>query len=215
MTVVGVTAEMRYRSLRSGAGGPEDPDLFFPYAQRPDRTITVVASTAGDPALQAAAIRDAIHRFDRDLPVRDARAMAAIVADRTAQFRLTAGMMGVFGIVALVLAGIGVYGLINYSVTERRQEIGVRVALGAGRREIYALVLKDGLVLTSAGLAIGLVAAFPASRLLGSQLYGVGAFDPATYTAIVALLAATAVAATLVPAWRAARLDPILALRAE
>ena len=215
LTVVGVTAEMRYRSLRANVDGPEDPDVFFPYAQLPDRAVTIVVSTAGDPSLQAAAVRDAIQRFDRDLPVRDARAMATTVADRTSEYRLTAGMMGIFGVVALVLAGIGVYGLINYSVTQRRQEIGVRIALGAGRWEIYQLVLKDGLLLTAIGLAIGLGTAFPASKLLASQLYGVGPFDPATYLAIAAVLTGTALAATLVPAWRAARLDPIVALRAE
>ena len=213
--VVGVAPDLRYRSLRVGVDGPEDPDLFFAYAQQPDRGLTIVASTAGDPVPLSAAVRDTVQRFDRDLPVRDARTISSSIAERTAQFRLTAGMMGIFGAAALLLAGIGVYGLINYSVAQRRQEIGVRVALGAGRREIYALVLRDGFLLTAIGLAIGLVAAFPASRLLATQLYGVNAFDPATYAAIAGLLTLTSLAATLIPARRAARRDPIAALRSE
>jgi putative ABC transport system permease protein len=123
--------------------------------------------------------------------------------------------MSFFGIVALLLAGIGVYGLINYSVMQRQQELGVRLALGAGRREIYALVLKDAMRLTLAGLVIGLAAALPSARLLRAQLYGVTASDPATYASIIALLLTVALGATVLPARRAARLDPIVALRAD
>ena len=215
LTVVGVAPDLRYRSLRANVDGPEDPDMYFPYAQQPDRTIAIVANTTGDPSAIAPAIREAVHQFDRDMPIRSERTMESLIADRTAPFRLTAAMMGTFGVAALLLAGIGVYGLINYSVAQRRQEIGVRVALGAGRREIYALIMKDGFLLTLAGLGIGLGAAFPASRLLATQLYGVHAFDPATYAAIAGILIVTSFAATLIPAHRAARLDPILALRAE
>jgi ABC-type antimicrobial peptide transport system permease subunit len=118
-------------------------------------------------------------------------------------------------VVALLLAGIGVYGLINYSVTQRRQEIGVRVALGAGRGEIYRLVLTEALKLTLAGLAIGVVAALPCAKLISTQLYGVTTSDPATYAAITALLLTVGIAATLLPARRASRVDPIVALRAE
>jgi len=123
--------------------------------------------------------------------------------------------MSFFGVVALLLAAIGVYGLINYSVAQRRQEIGVRVALGAGRRDIYRLVLKDALKLIVAGLVIGGVAALPGARLLGTQLYGVTPGDPLTYGAIMTLLLLVGIAATLLPARRAARVDPIVALRAD
>ena len=123
--------------------------------------------------------------------------------------------MSFFGVVALLLAAIGVYGLINYSVAQRRQEIGVRVALGAGRREIYRLVMKDALKLIVAGLVIGLAAALPGARLLGTQLYGVTPGDPLTYGAIMTLLLIVGIAATLLPARRAARVDPIVALRAD
>ena len=216
ITVIGLVADVRYRSLIVDvARNPEDPDIYFPFAQRPDRGLSVVASTNGNPALLIPSMRDAIQRFDRDIPTFSERSMAGLIGDRMAAFRLSAGVMSLFGIVALVLAGIGVYGLINYSVTERQQEIGVRVALGADRGQIYRLVLADAVKLTLAGLAIGVAAALPCAKLIGAQLYGVTPSDPTTYAAIMALLLTVGIAATLVPARRAARLDPIVALRAE
>jgi putative ABC transport system permease protein len=216
ITVVGVVGDLRYRSLTVDATRePDDPDIYFPYAQRPDRTVALVASTSASPALLIPSTRDAIQRFDRDVSTFAERAMSGLIADRMAAFRLSAGIMSFFGMVALLLAGIGVYGLINYSVTQRRQEIGVRVALGAGRREIYRLVMTDALKLTVAGLAIGAAAALPCATLIRTQLYGVTTTDPATYAAILALLLSVGVGATLLPARRAARVDPIVALRAE
>jgi putative ABC transport system permease protein len=216
ITVVGVAEDVRFRSLTvDAARNPEDPDVYFPYAQRPYRVPSLVASTSGNPARLIPALREAIQRSDRDIPTFSERPMAGLIADRMAPFRLSAGVMSLFGIIALLLAGIGVYGLINYSVTHRQQEIGVRVALGAGRREIYQLVLTDALKLTLAGLAIGLVAALPTATLIRAQLYGVTTNDPATYAAIMALLLLAGLAATLLPARRASRVDPIVALRAE
>jgi predicted permease len=159
--------------------------------------------------------RDAVHALDHDAPTYGEGPFSRLIAARMASFRLSAGVMSFFGIVALLLAGIGVYGLINYSVMQRQQELGVRLALGAGRREIYALVLKDAMRLTLAGLVIGLAAALPSARLLRAQLYGVTASDPATYASIIALLLTVALGATVLPARRAARLDPIVALRAD
>ena len=216
ITVVGLAGDVRYRSLTVDvARNPEDPDIYFPYAQRPDRGLSLVASTGGNPALLIPSMRDAIQRFDRDIPTFSERPMAGLIGDRMAPFRLSAGVMSLFGVVALLLAGIGVYGLINYSVTQRQQEIGVRVALGANRSEIYRLMLTEALKLTLAGLAIGVVATLPCARLISTELYGVTTSDPATYAAIMALLLMVGVAATLLPARRASRVDPIVALRAE
>jgi predicted permease len=216
ITIVGVAADVRYRSLIADVNvAPEDPDLYVPFAQAPSHSLAVVVSSDGDPAPLASAVRDTLLAIDRDIPVYRESTMRALVARRTAPYRVSAGMMSFFGGVALLLAGIGVYGLINYSVAQRRQEIGVRVALGAGRREIYALVLKDALLLTAAGLSIGAVAAVCSARVIGTQLYGVTPTDPLTYVTIAALLLVVAVAATLVPARRAARVDPIIALRAD
>jgi putative ABC transport system permease protein len=217
ITVVGIVGDLRYRSLTADASRqPEDPDIYFPYAQRPDRTVALVAEASNtSPTLLLPSMRDAIQRFDRDIPAFSERAMSALVADRMSAFRLSAGVMSCFGLVALLLAGIGVYGLINYSVAQRRQELGVRVALGAGRAEIYRLVMTDALKLTLAGLAIGAAAALPCATLIRTQLYGVTTTDPATYAAIMALLLTVALGATLLPARRASRVDPIVALRTE
>ena len=216
ITVVGVAPDMRYRSLTVNVSlNPEDPDLYFPFAQRPSRTLSIVASTSGRSSAMVGAVRDAVHAFDRDVPTFGERPFTDLIAARTASFRLSAFVMSFFGLVALLLAGIGVYGLINYSVMQRRQEMGVRLALGAGRREIYGLVLKDAARLTVAGLIIGVAAALPAARLISTQLYGVTANDPATYAAIITLLLTVALGATLLPARRAARVDPMVALRAD
>jgi predicted permease len=216
ITVVGVVGDLRYRSLTADiAREPEDPDIYFPFAQRPDRGASVVVSGGGNPATLVPPVRDVIQRFDRDVPTFAERPMADLIADRMSAFRLSAGVMSFFGVVALLLAGIGIYGLINYSVTQRQQEIGVRVALGAGRGEIYRLVMTDAMKLTLAGLAIGVVGAVPCAKLIRTQLYGVTTSDPMTYAVIMMLLLAVGVVATLLPARRAARVDPIVALRAE
>jgi putative ABC transport system permease protein len=215
LTVVGVAAEMRYRSLRTGVDAPEDPDVYFPFAQAPDRGLSVVARTALDPGVILAPIRESIQRFDRDVPVSDERPFTTLIGNRMAEFRLSASIMSSFGGIALLLAGIGVFGLINYSVAQRRRELGVRAALGATRGELYGLVLREALLLAGVGVGAGLLAAFPAARLIESQLYGVTASDPITYAAIVLLLAAVSLTAALVPASRAARVDPMIALRAE
>jgi putative ABC transport system permease protein len=216
VTVVGVAPDLRYRSITvDQVRNPEDPDVYFPFAQRPDRALSLLVSGAGTPAALIPSVREAVHAFDRDIPTVGESSFADLVAARTAPFRLTAGVMSLFGIVALLLAGIGVYGLINYSVAQRRQEIGVRVALGAGRGEIYRLVMKDGMMLIAIGLVIGLAAALPVARLLGTQLYGVTPADPLTYGAIMTLLLIVGIAATLLPARRAAHVDPIVALRAD
>ncbi|HTI39868.1 MAG TPA: ABC transporter permease [Vicinamibacterales bacterium] len=215
LTVVGVAAEMRYRSLRTGVDAPEDPDVYFPFAQAPDRGLSVLARTALDPGVILAPIRESIQRFDRDVPVSDERPFTTLIGNRMAEFRLSASIMSSFGGIALLLAGIGVFGLINYSVAQRRRELGVRAALGATRGELYGLVLREALLLAGVGVGAGLLAAFPAARLIESQLYGVTASDPITYAAIVLLLAAVSLTAALVPASRAARVDPMIALRAE
>jgi predicted permease len=215
LTVIGVAGDMRYRSLRAGVDEPEDPDIYFSFAQSPGRGLSIVASTMLEAASVLAPIRESIQRFDRDTPVSDERTLSGLIADRMAGFRLSAGVMSSFGAIALLLAGIGVFGLINYSVAQRRRELGVRAALGATRGELYALVLREALLLTGIGVAAGLVAAFPAARLIQSQLYGVTASDPATYATIVILLAGVTAAAALVPAARAARVDPMIALRSE
>jgi predicted permease len=214
--VIGVAADLRYRSLIADPSRqPEDPDIYVPFAVQPDRSAAIVVRTTEDPGALASTIRQGLLAFDRDIALFRERTMSGLVSDRTSGIRVSAGMMTLFGGVALLLAAIGVYGLINYSVSQRRQEIGVRMALGAGRGEIYRLVLGDAVRLSATGIAIGLIAAVPAARLLRSQLYGVSPSDPLTYAGIVVLLMGVAVVSTLLPARRAARVDPMIALRAE
>ncbi len=216
ITVVGVSGDVRYRSVIADATrAPEDPDIYFPYAQAPQRTVALLAAGAGDPTALVTPVRNALLAFDRDIPVYSESTMSGLVANQTLSYRVSAGIMSLFGVIALLLAGIGVYGLINYSVAQRRQEIGVRVALGASRREVYALVLKDAMMLTLGGLAIGMTTAVFAARLIRTQLYGVTSTDPLTYAAIAGLLIVVAIAATLLPARRAARVNPVVALRAD
>src|SRR5258708_7881753 len=145
----------------SAVGSPRRPG--------PDWIRSGDASPSGAPAALVTAVRDAVHAFDRDIPTYAEGTFTALVAARMASFRLSAGVMSCFGLVALLLAGIGVYGLINYSVMQRRQEMGVRLALGAGRREIYGLILKEAWRLTLAGVAVGVAAALPSAPLLGDQ----------------------------------------------
>ena len=216
ITIVGIAPDLRYRSLIADASrNPDDPDVYWPYAQRPERTLSLVVRTAGKPAALITAVRDAVHTFDRDAPTYAERPFSKLIGTRLARFRLAAAVMSCFGLVALFLAGIGVYGQINYSVMQRRQEMGVRLALGAGRREIYGLVLKDAWRLTLAGIAIGVTVVLPSARLLGTLLYGVTPNDPVTYASITALLLTVALTAALLPARRAARADPMVALRTE
>jgi ABC-type antimicrobial peptide transport system permease subunit len=160
-------------------------------------------------------VRALIRELNPQLPVYDIRTMQDRVALATVQPRLTTWVLAIFAVVALLLAAVGVYGVIAYDVTQRTREIGVRMALGARPRMVLGLVFRRGLLLTLVGLAGGLVVALGATRLLRSLLYGVEPADPATYAAITLVLAVSAVAATWFPARRATRVDPMEAIRTE
>jgi len=175
--------------------------------------MTLVAKIAGTPLAAAPSVRDALATVDRDQPVFDVTTLDALVGDSLLARRLTMQMMSLFGLVALALAALGLYGVVAYSVTERAHDLGVRVALGASPRDISELVVRGGFRLALAGITIGLVGAGAASRLLTSLLYGVEPLDPATYAAGAGLLVAVSVLATWIPARRAMRVDPIEALR--
>jgi putative ABC transport system permease protein len=171
--------------------------------------------TRGDAAALAPAIRKAIWSVDKDQPVVRVATMGALLAASQAQRHFALILFEAFGIVALLLAAVGIYGVLSGSVTERIREIGVRAALGASRRDIFAMILQQGMTLTGIGFLIGVGGAVGASRAIVSMLYGTSPFDPITCLGVTALLASVSGLACWVPAWRAAKVDPSITFRAE
>jgi putative ABC transport system permease protein len=160
-------------------------------------------------------MRQALGAVDRELPIYAIRPLDEIVAERSADRRLAALLIGVFATVALVLAAVGIYGVMSYAVAQRTQEIGIRMALGAEQEHVLRMVLRNGTVLALSGIAIGLAAAFLLARLIAALLFETSAADPPTFSVVPLLLLAVAVLASYLPARRAARIDPMAALRCE
>jgi putative ABC transport system permease protein len=175
----------------------------------------VIRASSGDPMSLKKDLQQAIWEVDKDLPVSGADTVDHHLADLVAEPRLYTLLLGVFAGVALILASVGIYGVMSYSVTERTHEIGIRMALGAKHRDVLAFVVRQGLVLALIGVAIGLAVAFALTRVMSSLLYGVSATDPVTFLGISLLLTGVALAACFVPARRATKVDPMVALRYE
>jgi putative ABC transport system permease protein len=210
--VVGVVGDVKNNGLAN------EPVLamYTPYAQRPWPAMQfAVRVEGGDPLAFANAVRAAVLEVDRNLPITRVETMDAALSDSIATARLMTSLLIAFAAVALVMAAAGLYGVISYTVAQRTQEIGVRVALGAEPRAVIRLIAVDGLRLTAIGMAIGTGAALAAARALRSVLFAVSPADPATYAAVLAIFAATAGAALVIPARRALAVDPLTALRAE
>jgi len=210
-TVVGVVAHVR----RDGARAEGEPQIYVPFAQRPQPTMAVVLRTAGDPAGLAAGLRRAVHAVDPDQPLTGLRTMTELTEDALARDRFNVLALGAFAALATLLAAVGLFGVLAYVVAQRSREIGVRMALGARPSDVVRLVIAQGLRPAAAGIAVGLLTAALASRLLRGLLFGVPPLDPSTYAMTSVLLAVVAVAACLAPAWRAARTDPTRAMRAD
>jgi putative ABC transport system permease protein len=179
------------------------------------RNMAVVARTAADPATVMPALETIVHDLDKDLPLFARRTMDQIIESSMAQSRLSMTVFVVFAVVALTLAAVGLYGVVAHGVTERTHEIGVRMALGADPLDVLRLIVGQGLVTVVAGLAVGIAGALALSRTIESLLFGVTPTDPTTFAAVIALLLGVGLAACGVPAWRATRVDPTAALRAE
>jgi putative ABC transport system permease protein len=211
VTIVGLVASAR----QDGPNQPYKSELFMPYAQSASRAISVVLEPARDPRAAVDAFKAALREVDPLVPVGDVTSIDQLVHDATASPRLSATLIGGFAAVALLLAMLGVYGVMAYVVAQRQREIGVRLALGAAPSGIRRLVLTQGGRLASAGIVIGLVAALGVGRLLRSLLFQVSVFDPQTLVTVPLLLAGMAVLACWIPARRAVRLDPLEAIRAE
>jgi len=209
--IVGIVGNIRDVALSQNPG----PMMYVPFAQSPFWGGAVIVKSTLSSAEVAAAIRRDVRTIDKDLPVTDVEDLSALVDASTAQPRFRTTLLGLFAAIALILAVTGIFGVISYSVSRRTHEIGIRVALGASRRAILQMVLRETLVLAFSGLAIGIPSALAASRLVGNLLYGVSPNDPTTLVAVALILAAVAALAGYIPARRAMRVDPMVALRHE
>jgi predicted permease len=209
--IVGVAQNGKYSSVA------EKPELFvyLPLAQNYESKATLIARGAGDPHLLTATLRKEIHGLDENLPLYDARTMLEHMILPLAPARAAATVLGGFGALALLLAAVGVFGVMSHAVTQRTREIGVRIALGADAKEIVKLIVGQGALLVGIGVVIGLGVAGLGTRLLANLLFGVSALDPWTFFGVTALLTATAFLACYLPARRATKVDPMVVMRQE
>ena len=191
------------------------PGFFFPVAQQPQSNLIIVLRTQGDPMNLVATLRREIAVLDKDLPLSDIKTLEQVASGAVARTRFTMLLLSAFAGVALLLAAVGIYGVMSYAVTQRTHEIGIRVALGATRRHVISLVARQGLTLALVGLGAGLTAALAMTRVMSSLLFGVSATDPITFAGIALLLIGVALGACFVPARRATKMDPMVALRHE
>jgi predicted permease len=209
--IIGVAKTGKYWTI----GEPPSPFVWFALAQRPWGGVSLVARTEGDPSHLIGAIRGDIKQMDANLPVTDARTMTEHLGASLAPARGAAAVLGCFGLLALAIAAIGIYGVTAYSVAQRTREIGVRMALGAEAIDVVKLIVRQGMTLTLAGLAIGLVGAWAMTRLMANVLYGVSATDAATFVVVPSVLGLVTLIACYLPARRATKVDPMIALRCE
>jgi putative ABC transport system permease protein len=198
-----------------GLEGESPVQYYIPHRQLPINGVFLVARTSVDPTSLAGSVRSSIQEVDRELPVFRVTTMEQMVADSMTQRRFSMTLLAVFAIVALVLASVGLYGVMSYSVTHRTNEIGIRMALGAKVTDVMAMVVGQGMKLSLVGVAIGLAGAFALTRVMSSLLFGVSATDPLTYAIVAFVLAGVSLVASYVPARRATKVDPIEALRYE
>jgi putative ABC transport system permease protein len=214
MTIVGVVADIKQYSLAQ----PAYPAVFTPFAQSNEdwrRWMSVVVRAPGDSAGVVPAIKRQIWSLDSQIPLNRIESMDELLELSLAEHRFNMFLLGLFAGLAMILAAVGIYGVVSYSVSRRTHEIGVRMAVGARRSDVLKLVLAHGARLAAAGLAAGILGAFALTRLMTSLLFGVTSSDPATFAAMIILMAAVALLACYLPARRAMRVDPIKAVRYE
>lgn len=207
--IVGVVAD----SHQLGLDTAPRAEMYFPGRVFP--MFSIVIRTTGDPMELANSLTAAVRALDRDLPVSEIHSMTEVVNGTMGQERFGTTMMLIFAVLALVLSAVGLYGVLGYLVAQRTQEIGIRLALGAQRSSVLRMVIRQGVLLTVAGVVLGLAASLVVGRLVASLLYGISPLDPLTFVTVAAVLMIVSLAASLIPAWRASRLDPMVALRHE
>ena len=215
ITIVGVVGHTMHEALDA----KPRIQLYLSYRQAPAgfavSFMSFAVRTTGDPLTMARSVREALHSVDRDMPMSNINSMDQLLETSLGQRRLSMLLLGAFSAIALLLASLGIYGVLAYSVSQRSRELGIRMALGAARGRVLRLVVGQGMALAVIGIVIGLVGAYLLTRFLASQLYSVTATDPVTFAGVAFLLGAIALVATLVPAMRATRVDPVVALREE
>jgi predicted permease len=210
-TVVGMVPNGKYRTL----GEAPLPYMYIPHAQSFQDMLTLYVRTQGEPLDLVPALRSEVAALDATLPISDLRTMNNALGTALLPARLTGTVVAIFGLLGLCLAAVGLYGVISYSVAQRTREIGIRVAVGAGSRQVLGLVMRQGMLLVAVGTVVGVAGAVAAWSVSRSLLYGDTSLDATTLTAVIAVLSAVAMLAIWVPARRATKVNPIVALKAE
>ena len=212
-TIVGVVGDVRHEGLDQETKA----EMYVPFTQIPnqERRPSIVVRTSLDPATVTAALRSAVAAIDRDLPLDRVETMEQVVSASVGQPRFRTILLAAFSVLALVIASVGIYGVMNYLVSQRIREFGIRVAIGATAADVLGLVLRQSAVLIAAGVGLGLLGAAVFARLITGLLYGVGALDPLTLASVSLVLSGVALLASYLPAQRATRVDPLTALREE
>jgi len=211
LSIVGIVGDVKQLGLDSTA----QPEVYFPYLQVTSPSMSIVVRTSAEPSSLAAAVKSQIQMVDKDLPITAAKTMEQLLAESVSGRRFNMLLLTVFAVVALVLAVVGIYGVMSYTVTRRTHEIGIRVAIGAQPRDVFRMVIGQGMKLALIGVVLGLLGAFGLTRLMESMLFGVAPTDPTTFVSISALLSVVALVACYLPGRRATRVDPLVALRCE
>ncbi|HVN77546.1 MAG TPA: ABC transporter permease [Terriglobia bacterium] len=210
-TIVGVVGDVK----QDGLAAPASPQIYLPFLQFPSEDMKLVVQSKANPMSLAMTVKKEVQSLDPNQPVSNVRSMEQVLAESVAYSRLLMGSMGTFGIVALVLSILGIYGVISHSVIQRTHEIGIRIAVGARPEQVLKMTLLQGLILILAGVCVGLVTSLGVTHLLASRLFGVTRTDPMTFAEVILLLTGTALLACFFPARRAAKVDPMVALRYE
>jgi putative ABC transport system permease protein len=211
VTIIGVVGDVRFRGLNV----PPENEVYRPLSQQWQSSAFVVARTTGDPMATMGAIRAVVRSYDTTVPISAVQPLDAIVSASFARTNMVTMLLLAFAAVGVALGGVGIYGVISYDVSQRTRELGIRAALGAASHSLAGLVLRRAITLALIGIAVGTVAAIATARTLESLVFGVQVRDPLTYVALAVFLVLVAVVAAHVPARRALRIDPILALRSE